>query len=107
MVMRSPSFSVTPACGHRAQLKVDAQRARARHARPAHAARNHRRVARHAAARGEDARRRVHAVDILRARFGAHEDHGLALSFQLLGVVRREHDLAAGGARRSGKARSS
>ena len=36
------------------------------HARPAHAARDHRRVAGHAAARGEDAARGVHAVDVLR-----------------------------------------
>ena len=88
-----------------ARFVVDAERAGARDARAAHAARNHRRVARHAAARRENARRRVHAVDVLRARLVADQDDRLALGLKLLGVVRREHDLAACGAGRGGKAR--
>ena len=46
---------------------VDAELAGAGDAGPAHAARDHGRVAGHAAARGQDARGRVHAVDVLRA----------------------------------------
>ncbi len=49
--------------------------------------------------------RRVHAVDVFGARLGAHEDHGLALALQLLGVIGREHDFATGRAGRGRKAR--
>ena len=55
-------------------LRIDAERTGAGYARPAHAARDDRRVAGHAAARGQDADGRVHAVDVLRAGLGAHED---------------------------------
>ena len=48
-------------------------------ARPAHAARDDRGVAGHAAAGGDDAAGRVHAVDVLGAGFDAHQDHGLAI----------------------------
>ena len=89
--------------GKRALLKVDADRAGARDARPAHAARNHGRVARHAAASGQDAGSRVHAVDVLGARLVAHENDRMALVPEPLGVVRREDDLAASGTRRGGK----
>ena len=57
---------------------VDAQRAGAGDAGLAHAARHHGRVAGHAAARGQDALGRVHAVDVLGAGLDAHQDHRLA-----------------------------
>ena len=53
---------------------VDAQRAGAGDAGLAHAARHHGRMRGHAAARGEDALGRVHAVDVLGARLDAHEN---------------------------------
>ena len=65
MVMTSPLREGPAGDRHGAGLVVDAQRAGAAHARPAHAARDHGGVAGHAAARGEDAGRRVHAVDVL------------------------------------------
>jgi hypothetical protein len=68
MVMISPRLSVTPPHGHRAFRDVDLERARAGHAGPAHAARHHGRVARHAAARRENALGRMHAVNVFRAR---------------------------------------
>ena len=88
----------------RAGLGVDAQRAGAAHARPAHAARDHGGVAGHAAARGEDAGRRVHAVDVLGAGLDAHQDHLAALALQRLGLVGVEHDLARRGAGRGRQA---
>ena len=78
--------------GHRLRLVVDADRPGAGDAGLAHAARHHRRVARHAAARGQNAFRRVHAVDILRA--GLHPDQNdLAPGLlRQLGGCGREHD---------------
>ena len=67
-----PPAAIVPAC------VVDADRARARDAGLAHAARHHRGVAGHAAAGGEDAFGRVHAVDVLGAGLDADEDDLLA-----------------------------
>ena len=80
MVMTSPLRKVWPADRHGAGLGVDAQRAGAAHAGPAHAARDHGGVAGHAAARGEDAGRGVHAVDVLGAGLDAHQDDLAALA---------------------------
>ena len=88
----------------RAGLVVDAQRAGAADAGLAHAARHDRGVAGHAAARGQDAVRGMHAVDVLRAGLDAHQDHLPAERLQLLGLLRGEDDLAGRGARRGGQA---
>ena len=53
---------------------VDAQRAGAGDAGLAHAARHHGRVRGHAAARGENALGRVHAVDVLGRGLDPHQD---------------------------------
>ena len=90
--------------GHRARLVVDADRARAGDAGLAHAARHHRGVAGHAAAGGEDALGRVHAVDVLGAGLDADEDHLLSRLLRGLGFLGREDDLARGRARRGGQA---
>ncbi len=62
---------------HRELLLVlfDMQRARSNYARQTHAARNHRRVARLAAHRGEHARRNFHAVNVVGRGFLADQDH--------------------------------
>ena len=87
---------------HRELLLVlfDVQRARADHARQTHAARNHRRVARLAAHRGQHARRYFHAVNIVRRGFLADQDHRALLDafHRLIGV---KHSAADGGSRRS------
>ena len=60
-------------------------------------------MARHAAARCQDALRRVHAVDILRRCFDADEDDGVAHFVAALGSVGVEHDQAGCSTRRSGQ----
>ncbi len=55
---------------------------------------------RHAAARGEDAGRGLHAVDVLGRCLGAHEQHDLALRGRGLGGGRGEHNPADRGAGR-------
>ena len=90
--------------GQRLRLVVDPDRADAGDAGLAHAASDHRRVAGHAAAGGEDALGRVHAVDVLRRGLDAHED---AAALGLLGGFRGfrvEHDLADGGTGRGRQA---
>ena len=104
MVMSSPRLSVmSPACMVCA-LVVDAQRAGARDAGLAHAARDHRRMRGHAAARGEDAFGGVHAVDVLRRGLDPHQDDLLAVGLELRRLVGREHDLAGRRARRGRQA---
>ena len=66
--------------GHGARRIVHAQRARARDAGLAHAARHHRGMRGHAAAGGEDAFGGVHAVDVLRRGLDPHQDHLLAVA---------------------------
>ena len=77
-------------------------------ARLAHPARDDGRVGGHAAVRGEDPVRLDHAVDVVRRRLPADEDHVLARLAALLGGVGVEHDLAGGRARarRSGPLRA-
>jgi hypothetical protein len=65
MVMTSPAGTCGRARGNSPSAAVDLDFAGAGDAGPAHAAGDHRRVAGHAAARGEDAAGRVHAVDVL------------------------------------------
>ena len=89
---------------HRSGLVVDAHAAGAGDAGLAHAARHHRRVAGHAAARGQDALGGVHAVDVLRAGLDAHQDDLAPLLLERLRLVRGEDDLARGRARRSRQA---
>ena len=71
----------------RAGLVVDAQRTGARHAGLAHAARHDRRMAGHAAARGEDAFGGMHAVDVLGAGLDAHQDRLAPLRLGVLGIA--------------------
>ena len=73
---------------------VDAQGADAADAGLAHAARDDRRVAGHAAARRQDAFGRMHAVDVLGARLDAHEDDLAALPLRFLSLVGGKDDLA-------------
>ena len=68
LITRSPTLSAPP-------LVIDFERAAARHAAFAHAARDHRRMTGHAAARGQNALRHLHPVDILGRSFDAHENH--------------------------------
>ena len=83
---------------------VDAQRAAAGDAALAHAARHDGGVRGHAAARGEDALRGVHAVDVLGRGLDADEDHLLAALGARLGLVGGEDDLARRRAGRRGQA---
>ena len=98
-VMMSPFLNTWPPTVMVPALVVDAQRTGAAHARPPHAARHHGGVARHAAAGGENAGGRVHAVDVLGARLDANQDDLAALALQGLGLVGIEYDLARRGAR--------
>ena len=82
--------------GQRLRVVVDRDAAGAGDAGPAHAARHHRGVAGHAAARGQDAAGGVHAVDVLRAGLDPHQDHRLALGGAAFGLVGAEHDGAGG-----------
>ena len=79
------------------------QRAGADDRRLAHLAADDRRVRRHAARRRQDALRDVHAVDVVRNRFLADENHLLALTRPLDRIVRGEDHLARGGAGRCRK----
>ena len=67
-VERDPvaGFQHVPVDAHFARSQIDAQRAAARDAALAHAARHHRCVRGHAAARGENAFGGVHAVNVVR-----------------------------------------
>ena len=96
MVMTSPFFEGDAAAPVIVCVGVvDADRAGAGDAGLAHAARDHRRVRGHAAARRDDALGGMHAVDVLGRGLDAHQDHLVAGRLQLLGLVGGEHDLAA------------
>ena len=83
----------------RLPLRVDREVLAAGDARFAHAARDHGRVGGHAAVRGQDPGRLDQAVDVVRRRLPADEDHLLARLAALGGGVGVEHDLAGGRAR--------
>ena len=80
--------------GQRLALKIDLHRGGADHAWPPHAARHHRGVARHAAARGDDAGRGMHALHVLRRGLDPGEDQRVALRLEMHGLVGVEHELA-------------
>ena len=82
----------------RLRLHVDRHALRAGDARLAHAARDDRRVRRHAAVDGEDPLRRDHPVDVVRRRLPADEHDRFARTAALSRGVRVEHDGAARGA---------
>ena len=91
-------------CHHFAARGVNLEHAGARYAGPAHAARHHSGVAGHAAAGGEDAACRMHAVNVFRAGFGAHQNHIFVIGGQLFGFFGCEGDLAGGGTGRRAQA---
>ncbi len=80
-------------------LHLDLHRSGADHARPPHAARHHRGMARHAAACGQDAGRGMHAEHVLRRGLDPGEDHGVTLGLEMHGLVGVEHEFARGGTR--------
>jgi len=82
----------------RALLEIDLERRHADHRRLAELPGDERRVARAAAAAGEDPLRREHAVDVVRLRLRTHHDHRPPLLRPLLGAVGVEHDLPHRGA---------
>ncbi|CEG08892.1 hypothetical protein BN961_02312 [Afipia felis] len=90
---------------HRAATVIDADAARAGNTRLAHAARHNGSVRGHAAARGEDALGGVHAVNVFRRRFDAHQHDLAAIGMQLGSFIRGEHDLTGRSAGRGRKAR--
>ena len=78
---------------HCSSVTVNAQRAGSRYARAAHAARDDCCVARHAAACRQNANGRVHAVNILWARFGPHQYNVLAFGFERFCHLGMKRDL--------------
>ena len=79
-VICSPSRTTIPPIEQTPAGLVDPQRVAAGDTGLAHAARDHRRVRGHAAVRGENALRRGEAVDVVRRRVEADEDHRLVLA---------------------------
>ena len=79
------------------------ERAGADDGRLAHLTADDRRVRRHAAGRRQDALRDVHAVNVVRHRFLADENHLLALPRPLDGIIRGKDDLAGRSAGRRRK----
>ena len=73
--IQSPSLTVWPSTLTRARLVVHFERARAADADLAHLPADDGGVRRHAAGRGEDPLRHEHAVDVVRQRLDADEDH--------------------------------
>ena len=104
MVIVSPLTKRRPGDREALVLVIDAQRAGAGDAGLAHAARHDGGVRGHAAARGENAFRGVHAVDVFRARLDAHENDLAARGGERLGLFRIEDDLADGRAGRGRQA---
>ena len=92
---------------HLPALLVDGEVPGADDARLAQAAGDHRRVGGHAAARGEDADRGVHADDVLGRGLLAHQQHRTpaVLVGHRRGPVGVEGDAAGGGARAGGQPR--
>ena len=85
---------IAPRDAHGPGLVVDLEHVAADDAHLAHLPADQRRVARHAAAGGEDALGGGHAADVLRRGLVAHQDHALARAGQLLGVLGVEGDHA-------------
>ena len=83
---------------------IDLQGAAPGDAATSHASRDDGGVRGHAAAGGEDALRRLHAVDVLRRRLDAYEDDFVAQVHCLHSVVGAEHDPADRRTRRCGQA---
>jgi hypothetical protein len=88
---------------HDAVALIDADIARAGDAGFAHAARHDGGMRCATPARGDDAGRGVHAVNVFGTCFDAHENDALAFARQTLGFRGREDDLAPGRAGRSRK----
>ncbi len=88
----------TRADAHGAAAVIDTDGAAAGDAGLAHAARDHRGVRGHAAARGQNAFRRVHAVNVFGAGLDPHQNDLAAIGLQFRGLVGGEHDFAGGGA---------
>ena len=85
---------------HGAAAVIDPDGAAAGDAGLAHAARDHRGVRGHAAARGQNAFGRVHAVNVFRAGLDPHQDDLAAIGLQFGGLIGGEHDFAGGSTRR-------
>jgi hypothetical protein len=83
---------------HLALRVVDEERAAADDADLAHLPADERRVARHAAAGGQDALGRGHAANVLRRRLVPDEDHRARRARPSLGVFRVKRDVAGRGA---------
>ena len=83
---------------------VDLDRTRTANARCTHATCNHGCVAGHAAARCQNALRGMHARDIFRACFDAHQNDLAPLACPFFGNLGRKDDLARSRAGRCGKA---
>ena len=87
----------------RARRVVDFDLRASRHATLAHPARDHRGMASHPAAGGQNSLGHLHSVDVLGGGFDADQDHlaaGLAHRDRFVGA---EHDFARHGARRGGQ----
>ena len=91
-----------PGRDHRLARIIDADRAGARDAGLAHAARDDRGVRGHAAAGGENPFGRMHAVNVFGRRLDPHQDHFAAGALGGFRLLRGEDDLAA---RRPGRGR--
>jgi hypothetical protein len=94
------------AAGHadRARLVVDLEVARSGDAHLAHLPGDESRVARHAAARGQDTGGGLHALDVLGRCLDAHEDRRFPARGEFLRVRWRERDASARGARAGSEA---
>ena len=93
-----------PVGKHHLVFRVDPHRPGAGHAGPPHAARNHRRMARHAAPRREDTARRMHSVNVLGTGLATHQDDRLPFRGRLLGGIGGKDDPAGGRAGRGRQA---
>ena len=86
---------------YRACLVVDVQRSRTGYAALTHAASHNGSVRSHTATCGQDAFGNGHTRQIFRRSFDTHHYHALAGSVPFGSIIGKEHNLAAGRARRS------
>ena len=84
-------MNFAPGNAEHTRLGIDRKATRTRYARTPHPSRDHRRMARHPAARGENTLCRVHPVDILRRRFLSDKDHRIAHLGALFGHIAIKH----------------